>query len=338
MPKLPSSSHLLPRLVLLLVCTAGLSCWNNRDNTADGNLRVESDGDDFPKTITDQLGRKTRLEREPERIISLAPAHTEILFAIGAGDKVVGVTAYCNYPPEAAECEKVGGFAGHEISVERIISLRPDVVFSSGGYHTQLIEQLAKLDIPAIALEPTSFGEIYKTIELLGHATGHTKQAKQVVRETQARVEAVQDAIGDDSHRPTVLYVVQAQPLMTVGSRSFISELIRLAGGRNIFDDVDADYPAINQEAVISRDPEIIVLPSHGTEYGDLDQLTKRAGWESLRAVTGGRVYKVDGDLMVRTSPRIVEGLEHLAAKLFPERFAPKQADSKRSAAEVQPQ
>lgn len=287
-------------------------------------------------TVTDQLGRKVKFEEQPQRIVSLAPANTETLFAVGAGDQVVGVTAYCNYPPEAKNCEQVGGFAGHEISVERIVALEPDLVFTVGKYHGQLMEQLEQLDIASIALEPTTFEEIYKTIELAGHVTGRAERAKQVVKSMKERVKVVEDANSGDSSRPTVLYVVQAEPLMTVGRRSFISEVIRRAGGRNVFDDVDAGYPTVNQEAVISRDPEIIVLPSHGKEYGDLDQLAKREGWESLRAVKNGRMHEVDGDLMVRTSPRIVEGLEQLAKEMFPGRFSGEQSDSTRSAVEVE--
>lgn len=311
-----------------------VSCSSAPEEKAVTKLQIEGDRHGFPMTVIDQLGRRIKLEKRPERIVSLAPAHTETLFAIGAGDQVVGVTEYCNYPPEAKRCQQIGGFAGHEISIERIVALEPDVVFTVGKYHRKLMKQLEQFDIPSIALEPASFEEIYKTIELAGYVTGHVLRAKEVVQSMKVRVKAV-EAASAHSSRPTVLYVVQAQPLMTVGKRSFISEVIRRAGGKNVFDDIDADYPTVNPEAVVSRDPDIIVLPSHGTEYGDLDRLKQRAGWQSLSAVENHRMYTVDGDLMVRTSPRIVAGLERLAAKMFPERFSKTTLESARAAAEV---
>ncbi len=277
-----------------------------------------------PITVTDGLGRQVTLSEVPQRIVSLAPSNSEILFAVGAEDQVVGVTQFCNYPPEACEGkEVVGGFSAKSISMEVIVSLEPDLVVAGGEIHRPIIEALEQQGIPVISLTGRSFQDVYADIQLVGQVTGHPDQAAQVVAEMQARVAAVTEAVADipPEERLRVFYEVWDEPLMTAGPNTFIGQMIDLAGGVNIFDDVAEDYPVISSEEVIRRNPDVILAPDTHADKVTPEALAQRPGWETIRAVQEGRIHLVNGDIVSRPGPRIVDGLEAVARALYPERF-----------------
>lgn len=278
---------------------------------------------DFPVTLTDDLGRKVTVLALPQRIVSLAPSNTETLFAVGAGDQVVGVTEYCNYPPEAQTREIVGGFSAKTISVEKVVSLEPDLVFSVGELQRPVINALDQIGVPVFALDPGNFQEVYESIEIVGQLTGHETEAAEVVADMKARMTAVTEKIRaiPEDERPTVFYEVWHEPLMTAGPATFIGQLIELAGGENIFADVNEEYPQVSAETVIQRAPDVILGPdSHGEEL-TAEKIKKRPGWEDIDAVQEGRIYLVDGDIVSRSGPRLVDALETIARDLQPDLF-----------------
>jgi len=272
-------------------------------------------------TVTDVLGRQVQLESMPQRVISLTPANTEILFSVGADWQLIGVTTYCNYPAEAKKVEPVGGFLPKSISLEKIVSLKPDVVFAGGGIHASTIEALQRLGVKVLAVEPRSFADVFHTIKAMGELTGHAQQAEKLVASLQKRyddVVAKTSAIpADDKYR--VFYQVDAKPLTTTGPQSFIGQMVDAAGGVNIFADLEKPFPQVNQEAVVARDPQVIFAPSPEQSGGT--KVKTEHGWEGIYAVRNEKIYYLDADHVSRPGPRRVHAVEAAARAMYPDRF-----------------
>jgi len=277
----------------------------------------------FPVTVADALGRTVTVSSRPQRIVSLSPANTEILFAVGAGDQVVGVTKFCNYPPEAQTREQVGGFTADTISVEKIVALKPDIVFSAGKIQEKVIDALASANVPVFAVDARTFDDVYANILTVGQLTGHKDEAARVVAQMKDRVAAVQNKIADvpAAKRPTVFWEVWDEPLMTAGPKTFIGRMIQLAGGVNIFADVAEQYPQVSAEEVIKRNPAVILGPDSHAEALTTEKIKARAGWSNIRAVKDGRIYLINGDIASRPGPRLADGVEAIAKALYPGRF-----------------
>lgn len=274
-------------------------------------------------TVTDALGRQVTFNAIPERIVSIAPSTTEILFAVGAGDKVVGVTKYCNYPPEADALPEIGGYSADSISVEAIVNLTPDLVVAGTADQAPVVEALDQAGIPALVFDPKSFDEVYANIEQIGDLTGTTAQADEVVAEMRGRIQAVTEKVATvpAEERPTVFYEVFDEPLLTAGPNTFIGQMIALVGATSIFADAGEDYPTVSAEAIIERDPDAIVGPdSHGDKLTP-ELLAQRPGWGDLSAVKERRIYLLDGDMVSRPGPRLADATEALATVLYPEIF-----------------
>lgn len=270
-------------------------------------------------SVVDDLGRRVVLEKIPERIVSLSPSATEILFALGLGPKVVGVTRFCDYPPEALGKEKVGGFSNP--SVEKVVSLNPDLVVADAGIQAGTVERLGKLGLKVVALKPKNVEEILDRIRMLGRLTGMVEEAEKLTSEMKARMEAVRERVKHipESDRPKVYYEVWHDPLMSVGPGSFIHVMLEEAGGVNIFRDAKTDYPLVSPEAVIERNPDVIITTKHNP--ASLDEIRSRPGWDVIKAIKLGRLYKLDDNIIVRYGPRVVEGLEALARVMHPTLF-----------------
>ncbi|KAB8145657.1 ABC transporter substrate-binding protein [Chloroflexia bacterium SDU3-3] len=273
------------------------------------------------QVLTDSLGRTVELPAAPQRIISLAPSNTEILFAVGAGPQVVGVTQFCNYPAEATKLPQVGGFSAKTISVETIVSLKPDVVFAGDESQQQVIEALEQVKIPVVAVKASTLDEVYQNIALVGQATGHSADAATVVADMQAKAAGVVAKLKDVDAKPKVFYQVYDEPLMTAGPRTFIGQLVELAGGQNIFADAQDDYPQISAEEVVSRNPEVVLGPESSSSTLTVEQITQRPGWQNIAAVKDGRVVLVNDDIVSRPGPRLVDALEAIAKALHPDLF-----------------
>ncbi len=278
---------------------------------------------DFPFAVTDGLGREVTIAAVPGRIVSLAPSNTEILFAVGAGTEVVGVTKYCNYPAEAQSREQIGGFSAKTISVEKIVALKPDLVVAGDESQQPVIDALVQLNIPVVALKAGTFEDVYTNIELVGQITGHDDQARPVVAGMRERVDAVVAKVAEipQAERPSVFWEVFDEPLMTAGPSTFIGQMIDLAGGVNVFADIAEEYPKISAEEVVRRNPAVIMGPnSHGDKLTP-ELIAQRPGWQGIAAAQAGRIVLIDGDIASRPGPRLPEALEAIAAGLHPDAF-----------------
>lgn len=277
----------------------------------------------YPQTYDDVLGRSVTIEARPERIVSLAPSIMEMLYAIGAGSQVVGRTDYDNYPPEVEAVESIGGFDTASISVETILGLEPDLVIGGSIYHEDLANTLEDAGLTVIVLEPAGFAEIIEDMQSLGAITGHPDEAQAAVDDMQARIDAVTAKVAaiPEDERLLVFFEVWHEPLMSTSNQTFIGELITLAGGINIFGDLEEDYPTISAEQIIERDPDVILGPSSHGDQLTVEMIAARPGWENLAAVESEAIYIIDGDIISRAGPRVVDALEATAAALYPDLF-----------------
>jgi iron complex transport system substrate-binding protein len=276
--------------------------------------RPDATGREQEVSLRDQAGRLVALPQRPQRIVSLAPSTTETLFALGVGDRVAGVTAVCNYPPEAQRRVKVGDF---RLNVERIISLDPDLVVAVADLQSSVIEALDRAGAPLLVIDPYSFDDLYAAIRLLGNATGAQRRAEGLVtemREARRRIRGAAARV-PEQQKPKVFIEIGDRPLRTAGPNTFVSQIVEDAGGRNIASDVRGDWGTFSHEAVIARNPEVIIT----TIPGDVDGILHREGWEAVSAVRTRRVHAVNPDIVVRPGPRLKEGLEAVFELLRPQ-------------------
>lgn len=268
--------------------------------------------------LTDQTGRKVLIEKVPDRIISLSPSNTEIAFSIGLGKKIVGVTDYCNYPEEALAKRKIGGYANPNL--EAIIALKPNLVLA-GDKHDDIVKKLGEMGIPALIIIPTSLEEVYASMELVAAATGSQEIAAGVIADMKERVQKIQEKLATvpEGKRPRVYYEVYSKPLISAGNLSVIHEVITLAGGKNIFMDISERFPKISDEAVVERDPQVILYSKqHGSEEITGDVFVKRPVWGKITAVKEGRIYGIQADAISRPGPRLIDAVEEVAVLLYP--------------------
>jgi iron complex transport system substrate-binding protein len=275
-------------------------------------------GDDAGILLVDDYGRTIKLDKTPERIVSAAPTPTEILFAVGAGDLVVGVDDYSDYPAEVANITKVGSYT---LSTEVIISLQPDLVVSSDLVPISQLELLEDNGIPFVVLATRTLDDVLKDVRLVGILTGHVEEANDLADSLEARIDAVTEkTMAIDVVKPRVY--VEYYPYWTYGPGSFGNDLIALAGGMNIAENATSEYPMLSSEFIIAEDPEIIVYTVGYMTTTTAEEISDRAGWDGITAVVNDDIYSMDDNLVSRYGPRIVDGLEELASLLHPELFA----------------
>ncbi len=276
----------------------------------------------FSMEVTDQLGRVVKLDGIPQRIISLAPSNTEILFALGLADRVVAVTDYCDFPSEAKEKPSIGGFTTPNI--EKLVVLSPDVIFAASVHEQRIIPQLEERGLPVLVLAPKTIDEVLAAITLVGKITGQDGEASRLVAEMKNRIKAVTDRTDElpQEQKPRVFYLVWHNPLMTAGSGTFQNDLISRAGGVNIAQDL-TEWADISLERVMQADPEVIIAGvGHGSGEDLKAQFIKtEPRLRNTAARQHNRVYGVDANLVSRPGPRIVEGLEKFAQFIHPELF-----------------
>jgi len=262
--------------------------------------------------ILDDAGHALDLERPPQRIISLSPHLTELLFAVGAGTQLVGVDSASDYPPAARRLQRIGDFS--RINLERVLAAKPDLVVAwAGGNRAVDIHQLKRLGLPLLLTDAQRLGDVARLLRLLGHATGHAAQGEAAADAFSLRLRAIR--LGQPSRDTplAVFYQVWDRPLMTVGGRHWISDALALCGGRNVFDDLESTSPVVSREAVLLRAPEVVVGGSDAP--GLLHQWQRFA---ALPAVRNNGFVRVDADLLHRPTPRLLDGLEALCAALAP--------------------
>jgi len=269
-------------------------------------------------TIRDMQGRELVLPAAPQRIISLVPSATEMIFALGGEDRLVGRTDYCDYPPAARAKTTVGGMI--DPSLETIVALKPDlVIVTTSGNREETSKQLARLRIPTFQVNAERMGEVKEVARRLAVLTGREAVVTPVLDAIDRRVAAVRDAVKPFG-RPRVLYVLWPDPLIVPGRRSLVTELIDIAGGDSLTAKDADDYPRYSLEAAVAKGPEVIVLANHGNRSGPI-ALDRWKRLTSLPAIKNGRIHSVDGNLMHRYGLRVLDGLEQLARAIHPEAF-----------------
>ena len=273
-----------------------------------------------PGTFTDDLGREVSIEKVPQRIISLAPSNTEILFALGLGDRVVGVTRYCNYPEEAKQKEQIGGFADPD--PEKIIALKPDLILASGTLQESLVIELEERGQTVFWLYPHTVKDILESFVRIGEITGSSATAQQLKERIEERIKTVEERVKDipEQERPTVFRVMGLDPPATIGGESFQTDEYWIAGGKNIFADTDKNYFQLDLETLLKLDPDIIVICGEDEEEAKA-RVKNQEGWGDLTAVKADRIVVISCDLICRPSPRIGQTIEQLAREFHPERF-----------------
>jgi len=294
--------------------------------------QAPDEGPEALQNLVDDHDYTTSLTAYPDRIVSLAPSCTEILFAIDAGDKVVAVTRYDNYPYNftawiaEGNMTSIGGF--EDPNLEVIASLNPDLILASGGVQEETVETLRNLGYKVLVLDPTNVTGVLQNIELVGRATNKAAEATALVNDITNRIDAVVNKVADVTSKPKVYYEVFYDPtsLWAAGSKAWQNELIEKAGGINVFADQPLDYFQSSVEAVVVRNPDVIVLPAGGMGeetpfWGSIDEVKARPAWDSISAVQNDRLYQIDSDIIQRAGPRVADAIEQLAEFFHPELF-----------------
>lgn len=271
----------------------------------------------FARVVTDDTGRVVTIPDRPQRIVSMAPGITEILFALGLEDRIAGVTSFCDWPPRAAQKTTIGGFTNP--SLEIIVSLRPDlIVATADGNRPETVRQLEKIGFPVFVTNPSNVEGILKTVMRLGDMTQTKEAASNLTQSLQTRLDRVSAHVGGKTP-PRVFFQIGMDPVISAGSGTLIDDVIRLAGGVNIAQGRAARYPRFSAEGVMAGSPDVLLFAPMATDR----EFTKiRAYWEQfpgIPAVKTGRIHPVNTDLIGRASLRIVDAVEQTARFLHPD-------------------
>ena len=270
-----------------------------------------------PVTVTDDSGHQVTLTKPATRVASLAPANTEIAFAIGAGDKLVAGTTYDDYPAAAKALPKLGDFQSP--SVEKIVSFQPDLVLAAGGIQSGLRAKLENLGVKVFVVDPSTLDGVYADLTALGQLMGVPDKATTRRCRHEAARRRRSSRRSPACRKPTVFVEIYSKPLMTAGKATFIDNLVSLAGGTNVGDAAGSGFPSFSSEVLLKDNPDVYIATTGS--MASPGQIAKRSGYDGLKAVQNGRVYVIDDNLLVRPGPRLVDGLEQLAQMIHPEVF-----------------
>jgi len=266
------------------------------------------------KTFTDALGREVKISSPPQKVISLSPAITEILFALELDEKIIGTTEYCDYPEEAKNKPKMGNFENPNF--ELIVDSEPDLVFIAAGIQTSLIEKFNELNIKVFCLDAETVEQVISNIELAGQIMDANDKAKALSSKMKEKLSTIQEKI-QGQEKPLVFFEIWDDPLMSAGPGTFINNLIELAGGINLAKDAATRYPQINFEVLVDKNPDIYIAINHQRK----NDITNRPNFQSLKAIQEGKIYTIEDDLVTLPGPRIIMGLEEMAKIIHPELF-----------------
>lgn len=306
-------------LGLLAACNTK-EATNEKPSSSEQQETTKVDQATFPVTITDATGKDITLEAPPEKIVSLIPSNTEILFGLGLNNEIVGVTDNDDYPAEATKKNKVGGM---DYNVEKIIALSPDIVFahaSGMGNSKGAIEQLEAAGVKVfVVADAKNFNETYTTIEQLGQSTGKLEEAKKIVANMKAKVKEIETKL--DGVEPKKVFVESSDEpqIYTTGKGTFMNEMLEMIHAENVAADVN-DWYQIDAEQIIAKNPDVIVV-AYNYVPDILKKIPQRAGFETITAVKNKAIVQVDENITSRQGPRLADGLEELAKAVYPEEF-----------------
>ena len=238
-----------------------------------------------------------------ERIVSLSPSGTEIIFALGLGDKLVGRTDFCTFPEEAKQIDSVGGFDGKSFSLENILAFNPDFVYLSNGMHNHLINSLENFGIQVYVSDINSIEDIFKEII----SVSKLLNASDVGLNYVSKMKKELNNLKEDSSDVNIYCEIFNSPFLTCGKKSFINDIIEYAGGKNIFYFLDSTYPQVSEESIIINNPQIILAPDYSEN--DLNKIYSRNGWQNIDAIKNKKVFSVSGDIFTRPGPRVLEAV-----------------------------
>ena len=269
------------------------------------------------KTITDQLGRHVTVPDKPQRVVSLAPSITEIIFALDQGHRLQGVTTYSDFPAEAVKLPKVGSYV--HLDLEKIVALKPDLCIAIKDGNPRVIAQrLESLKIPVYAVDPNNLETVIKTVLEIGALLNAKSRANQLAQNMKLRIQNVKSLVAKTTHRPRVFFQIGISPIVSVGTRTFIHELIVMAGGTNLAAG-PVPYPRFSCEKVLSLSPEIIIITSMARSAVFEKVKAEWEKWPDMPAVRNQRIYVEDSNFFDRPTPRLVDGLELLLRLIHPE-------------------
>ena len=269
------------------------------------------------ETFTDAVGREVVINHTPSRIVPLAPSLTEILYYLGLGDKVAGVTNYSYYPPEALDKPKVGSYI--DLNIEKIITLGPDLVIGTkDGNNPGIVDLLEQARIPTYIVNPRNVVEVIETVRIVGRLCGINEKADQLAQGLEIRLSRIKEGV-ENQKKPVIFLQINLHPIMTVNKNTFHHDIISIAGGINMAADAGISYPRISIEELLKRKPEIIIISS--MDRGGMFEKARQEWlkWTSIPAAKNGMVYLIDSDLIDRPSPRIIDGIEEMAKLIHPE-------------------
>lgn len=287
---------------LRLVCVLSLCGWMARCGL----------GAQAAVSVKDARGRLVTLASPPKRIVSLAPGTTEMLFALGLGNRIVGVTSYCNFPSAATRLPKIGDV---NTSIEKVVARRPDLVVASASGNRKALERLDAIKsrkITTFAVDPNTFEELYRDLERLGRITGAAREAQELIASMRKRESAVRARVAR-LPRVRVLAIAQVEPLWVIGPGTFVHDVIERAGGVNVVGDTQKGYHVFSVEEALLRKPDAVLIGKEGAA-----RLRAHPAWRAVPAVRDNRLYALDPDILARPGPRLVEALEQLASLLHP--------------------
>jgi iron complex transport system substrate-binding protein len=276
---------------------------------------------DYPITITDNLGEKIIMEEKPQKIISISPNITEVLFAVGAGENVIGVTTFADYPKEATKLEKIGTIT--EPNIEKIITMNPDLVVASSANKMETIDRLKELNIKVAGFSSDSINMAIENIKKIGILTGNEEKADKIVAKMYIQIAEIKDLVDKklkNQDRPKVFYELWSDPLYTAGIDNFIDDLIYTAGGFNIGRLAETQWPQFSLEKLLVEDPEVYISTPHSAQMKvSVESIKKRERFQSITAIKNDRIYVIDEDILNRPSPRLVTGLSLLTKAIWPD-------------------
>lgn len=308
-------------MLIIVLCLFGLigGCKGGEGST---QAPAASSGSSFPVKVTDDRGRQVDINAQPQRLVSLVPGFTETLFAMGLGERLVGVTTYCDYPPEAQAKPKIGGFSNP--SLEKIVEAKPDLILAT-NIHSQLVEQLEAMNFKVLVFSPHSIDSLMASINSIGTACGEAEKARVLTVGLMERIDYIKAQLADlpSNKRPLVFYEVWHEPLMTIGPNTLINDIISQAGGRCLTAEGKEDYPTVSDEFIIEKNPDIMVH-SYGTGMNNTptrEVILGRKGWQGVNFIKDQRIIGVESNLITRPGPRLVDAVEQLARGFYPDRF-----------------
>lgn len=289
--------------LLLTVTLLASGCGGGQDKKLEGD-----------NIFTDSLGNQIQLDETPQRIVSLSPAITEILFAIGLDEEIVGTTDYCDYPEAALDKPKVGGF--NTLNIELIVQAEPDIIFIASGVQAEYRDAFNKYGFKTFILDAQNIDQVVENIELAGLILDRQDQAKAVADDIRLRKDYVMEKTAG-LERPLVFFEVWDEPLLSAGPETFIADILETVSAINFAHDAKSDYPQINLELILDRDPDFYIAVNHKNNL----PLNERPGFESLKAVKNKNYFRIEDDYVTLPGPRIIIGLEEVANFIHPHAF-----------------